>query len=154
MDGEAIMKIHKVITLWIIAILCCLSRTSVAFGQTAARNAMAHIPYDFWIGGTHLPAGDYSISTGVASVMVFWNEKANVGEQAFLIPTGHSVASGDYKLIFAVHDSRHYLRAIWDSGGTAVLTTEFHVAPATGDTETEIKLLEQNNDKEIIRARQ
>jgi hypothetical protein len=115
---------------------------------------MAHIPYDFWIGGTRLPAGDYSISPGAASVVVFWNARGEIGGQAFLIPTGASVASADCKLIFVLHDGEHYLRAIWLSDGKAVLTSEFHLPSAAGDTETEVRLFEQKHDDEVVRARQ
>lgn len=138
------MKVHKIVILWIVTIFFCLPLSHIAFGQTEASTtsttATAHIPYDFWIGETLLPAGDYSISPGAASVVVFWNEKDDVGEQAFLIPTGGLVASGDYKLIFVVHDGNHHLRAVWNSDGKAVLTSEFHLPLEAGDKEIEVKL--------------
>ncbi len=75
--------------------------------------------------------------------MVFWNEKADIGKHAFFIPTGRAVASGDYKLIFVVHDGEHYLKAIWNSAGTEVITSQFQIPLATGDTVTEVKLLDR-----------
>lgn len=152
------MNIRRVITLWVIAILFGLSRPDIAFGQTPTprvpASLTAHIPFDFWIGGTRLPAGDYSISPGVPSVVVFWNEAGHVGEQVFLVSTGASVASGSCKLIFALHDGKHHLRAIWYSEGEAVLTSEFNLPLGAGDTETEVKLMKQNHDGERVRARQ
>jgi hypothetical protein len=153
-----VMKILKSVTLWIVLVLCCIQWADVAFGQTppacAPVNGIAQIPYEFWIAGTLLPAGNYSISPSVPSVVVFWNAKHDIGKQAFLMPTGGSVASGQGKLIFLVHDGKHYLRAIWLSDGKAVLTSEFHLPLAAGDTETEVKLLEQKRDDDVVRARQ
>jgi hypothetical protein len=89
----------------VIAILFGLSRPDIAFGQTPTprvpASLTAHVPFDFWIGGTPLPAGDYSISPGVPSVVVFWNEAGHVGEQVFLVSTGASVVSGSCKLILS-----------------------------------------------------
>ena len=146
------MNVSRIVTLWIIAILSSLPSANVAFGLTPV-NATAHIPYDFWIGGTRLPAGDYSVSAGAPSVVVFCNEKGDVGEQAFLVPTGSSVASGDCKLIFVVHDGKHYLRAIWLSDGKAILTSEFHLPLSADETETEIRLVEHKHDGEIVQTR-
>jgi hypothetical protein len=145
------MNARRFVTVLIISMLSSLTSANLAFGQTPM-SATAHIPYDFWIGGTRLPAGDYSVSSGPASIVVFWNEKANIGEQAFLIPTGHVVASGDCKLIFVLRGTEHCLRAVWVSQGTGVLSSEFDV-PFANDKEIEIKLLEQKHDAEIVQAR-
>ena len=93
---------------------------------------------------TLLPAGDYSISMDEASVVVFWNKKANVGQHAFLIP-GHLVPSKDYRLLFIVHDRRHYLRVIWYLDGAEVLSSQCHVSPAADDTEEQVALSVQTN---------
>jgi hypothetical protein len=88
--------------------------------------------------------------------VVFWNAKVVAGELVFLIPTGHPSTSGDCKLIFVLHDGEHYLRAILYSDGKAVLTSEFHLPLAAGDTETEVKLLEQKggHNNGLVRTRQ
>jgi hypothetical protein len=150
------MKMRTSVTLSMVIVLCCIPWADVAFGQTAPVRApvtgMAQIPYDFWIAGTLLPAGNYSISPSVPSVVVFWNTKHDIGKQAFLMPTGGSVASRQGKLIFLVHDGTHYLRAIWWSDSKAVLTSEFQRPLAPGDTETEVTLLEQKRDDDVARA--
>ena len=152
------MHIPKIAAPWIIVILSCALSANAASGQTALvrgpATAAAHIPYDFWIGGTRLPAGDYSVSPGAPSVVVFWNEKVAIGEQAFLIPTGNSVANGHFKLIFVLRDGKHYLREIWYSEGQAVLTSAFDFPRTARDRETEIKLLEQKHDNTIVQTRQ
>ncbi len=56
---------------WVVAILSSLICAAAAVGQTSATRedvtAVVHIPYDFWLAGTRLPAGDYSLSPGAAS---------------------------------------------------------------------------------------
>ena len=151
------MNTRNFITFFI-AIFVSLPFANIASSQAVrARTevtATAHIPFDFWVGGALLPAGDYSISPGAPSALMFWNQKEDVGEQAFLLSTGDSVASGDYKLIFVVHDGQHHLRAIWYVAGKALLTSQLYVPLLSGDTEADVKLLEHKHVTEVAGARQ
>jgi hypothetical protein len=86
--------------------------------------------------------------------VVFWNKKANVGQHAFLIPTGHSVSSKDYRLLFIVHDRKHYLRAIWYLDGAEVRHSQFHVSPAAHDTEAQVALSVQTNVTNVAQGQE
>jgi hypothetical protein len=120
------------------------------YGQSNAprptRSATAQIPYDFWVEGTLLPAGDYTLSRIEETVVVFRNSKADAQEEAFLLPTGDRVADTDHKLIFIVHEGRHYLRGVWDGDGRQVITSQLDVPLAPGDEETQVPLVEPKRD--------
>lgn len=121
----------------------------VAVGQTAPSSTTTitvQIPYDFWIVGTRLPAGEYTLSPVVDTVVLFHNAKTKAKEQASLMPTGEPGAPGDHKLVFVVHNGQHYLREIWDSNGRQIVTSQLRLFPGTGDTMTEVRLVEQKGD--------
>ena len=84
----------------------------------------------------------------------WWNKKASIGQHAFLIPTGHSVTSKDYSLLFIVHDREHYLRAIWCLDGIQVLSSQFYISPATDDTERYVPLSVQTNATKVAQGQE
>jgi hypothetical protein len=151
------MKIAKLIISAFIAIIISafvlmgmfvVAGTGVALAQTSAplstHPARVHIPYDFWIEGTHLPAGDYILSPLEDTIVLFRNAKIKTQEQATsLMPTGQSVAAYDHKLVFVVHNGQHNFREIWNSDGKEIATSQFDLPLPAGDTETEVRLLEQ-----------
>ena len=155
---EELMNIAKVGALSMVATLLWAPCVDAVFGQTASRptaiTATAHIPFDFWMEDTPLPAGDYSISVDVASIVVFWNKKASIGQHAFLIPTGRSVTSKDYSLLFIVHDRKHYLRAIWCLDGIQVLSSQSYISPAADETERRVPLSVQTNATKLAQGQQ
>ena len=109
----------------------------------------AQIPFDFWIGGSRLPAGQYRVECIIATVVVlFHNADKNVHQQAFLIPTSDEVAIDDYKLVFTVHAHQHYMQELWNSNGKAVLTSRFGMAMAPEDTRIEIPMDENQPGKQ------
>jgi hypothetical protein len=151
------MKMRRSVPVGVVAILCSVLCAEAAFGQTPLSGsiiATAQIPYEFTVDGTLLPAGEYSLTPIAPSVMLFWNAKAKVGEQAFLLSTGDSISSDDCKLVFVEHEGEHYLRSIWSSGAKQVLIFQFYVPLAAGDVRTEVKLSEPGNKDQALQARQ
>jgi hypothetical protein len=108
----------------------------------------AQIPYDFWIVGTRLPAGEYTLSPVVDTVVLFRNVKTNATEQASLVPTGEQVATDNHKLVFVLHNGQHYLREVWNANGRHVVTSQLNSPIADSDTQTEVRLLDQNRESQ------
>ena len=151
------MKMRKSVPVGVVAILCSVLCANATFGQTPPSGsiiATAQIPYQFRIGGTLLPAGEYTLSPVVPSVIMFWNAKAKIGEQAFLLSTGDSISRDDCKLVFVERRGEHYLRSIWSSGAREVLLSELYVPLAAGDVRTEVKLSEQGKEDQALQSRQ
>src|SRR5215475_6940205 len=153
------MKILKLVisvfvVIGIFLLVSLFVAAGVAVGQTKALPSTpritAQIPYDFWIVATRLPAGQYTLSPVVYTVVLFRNAKTKAKEQASLMPTGEPVATGDHKLVFVVHNGQHYLREIWNSDGKQVVTTQLALPLVAGDTETEVRLVEQKRDNQQV----
>jgi len=123
-----------------------ISETNAAYSAHATR---AQIPYDFWIVGTHLPAGEYILSRIVDTVVLFRNVKTKASEQASLVPTGERVATDDHKLIFVLHNGQHYLREVWNANGRHVVTSQLNSRLAESDTQTEVRLVDQKRETQM-----
>lgn len=107
----------------------------------------ARIPFDFWIGGSHLPAGDYTVESILDTLVLFRNARANAQEHAFLIPTGNRVESWEYKIVFVVRNREYHLREVWNAKGKAVLTSQIDELP--GDIRREIFMGEELPSKTV-----
>jgi len=136
----------------IILVLATLTAAQTTSPSSSTSTATAHIPYDFWIEGTFLPAGDYTLSRELETVLVLRNEEAAAEEQAFLMPTRTPVSADDHKLIFLVQNGRHYLREIWNSDGRQVVTSEFGMPLSSGETTTQVPLVEKSQAREPNKA--
>jgi hypothetical protein len=88
--------------------------------------AQATIPFQFWIGGNSLPAGDYQIEHVVSSTLVVFRSKnGDAVQEAYMIPLDDSLGKPDQaKLVFRVQNGKHYLYAFWGVYGKRVLTSE------------------------------
>jgi hypothetical protein len=144
------LVIATLVVLGIFLIAFLVAAAGVAVGQTngsgTTPTTTVQIPYDFWIVGTRLPAGEYTISPVVDTVVLFHNAKTKAKEQASLMPTGEPVPAGDHKLVFVEHNGQHYLREIWNADGRQIVTSQLRLFPATGDTVTEVRLVERKGD--------
>ena len=155
--AKLIISTLVVVGIFLIAFLVVAA--GVAVGQTngsaSTPTITVQIPYDFWIVGTRLPAGEYAISPVVDTVVLIRNLKTKAKEQASLMPTGDPVAPGDHKLVFVEHNGQHYLREIWSADGRQIVTSQLRLFPAAGDKETEVRLVEpKGNSADTSKAAQ
>jgi len=96
------MKVRNVVLAILLGIaviaLSLLVTAATAVGQTKTQEpappiATAQIPFDFWMGDTHLPAGEYALYPvlRLTTLVLLRNTKTNAQEQAFQVPTGELV---------------------------------------------------------------
>ena len=104
--------------------------------------ATALIPFDFWIGDSYLPAGEYRVYFifGLTSVILLRNATNGAQEKAFLVPIDGQVSRDDLKLIFATRNGENFLHEIWKADGRSIVTSEFAVGDKPGDTQSEVPL--------------
>ena len=88
--------------------------------------AEASIPFEFWIGGSRLPAGVYRIEH-LESTSYFFLRSADrkTAQAVYTLPVDDSPATdGDSKLVFRIANGRHYLYGGWGPFGRRVVTAE------------------------------
>lgn len=77
--------------------------------------AEASIPFDFWVGGSRLPAGIYRIEElNSTSYFVLRSTDGKTVQQVYALPIDDSPAKkDDAKLVFRVTDGKHHLYGGW-----------------------------------------
>ena len=119
--------------------LLLLVGQGIAQKQTMAQ---ATIPFEFWIAGNRLPAGDYRIEhIDSRAYILFRSIDGKIVQNAYTLPLGDDPAKeSDAKLVFRIQDGRRYLYEGWGPYGNSVVTVE-SVRPApTGDNRVEVPI--------------
>jgi hypothetical protein len=105
--------------------------------------AQAAIPFQFWIGSTQLPAGDYQIEHEVTPNLVFFRLKGGkTANEAYMLPIDEDpVKESDYKLVFKTQNGEHYLYEVWGRYGKRVLTAVYGLPNPTRENRIEIPIV-------------
>jgi len=130
----------------LIAIFLSSLALLIVAGQGTAQKqttAQATIPFEFWIEGNHLPAGNYRIEhIESASYILFRSTDGKVVQDAYTLPLDENpVKESDAKLVFRIQNGRRYLYEGWGQYGKRVVTAE-SVRPApSGDERVEVPII-------------
>jgi hypothetical protein len=106
------------------------------------KTAHANIPFEFWIGGNRLPAGDYVIEhLESTSYLYFRNTDGKSAQDVYTLPVDDVPAKdGESQLVFALRDANHYLYGGWGPFGRRVVVSE-SVRPApSGENRIEVPI--------------
>ena len=101
----------------LIAVVVLLAAVS-AFAQSAGRAiAKANVPFAFTVEDVTLPAGTYTLSMMPPyNLLKVQSEEGGRVATAFAIPTPHTNASEQNKLIFQHVGSHYFLTQVWEQG--------------------------------------
>jgi len=121
----------------------------VLFGRADAANktktAHAVIPFDFWIGDTKLPAGNYEMKHSTSpTLLVFTSSGDKEATEAFVLPINNDpVQESQAKLVFLVQHGQHYLYEAWGVYGKRIVTAQYGMPTPTGDMRVEVPMVYQ-----------
>jgi hypothetical protein len=119
------MAIKHACFIAVLSSLVFLSLTTDARAQNP-RTAHAAIPFEFWVEGICLPAGDYIIQpVESTSYLLFRSTDGKSAAAVFALPVDEDSARGaDSILIFRLEKGRHYLYGGWGPFGRRVVAVE------------------------------
>ena len=80
----------------------------------AQNTETAEIPFDFHVGQSNLPAGTYSITKNMNSILRLSNEATRAS--ILLGPQGREAATEDSRLTFRCYSGDCFLSAVWMPG--------------------------------------
>ncbi len=122
--------------------LILLTYTGWAFGQTQPK-AQATIPFEFWIGGSRLPAGQYIIErVESTSYLLFRSSDGKTIKDVYTLPLDDQPAKQDEAtLVFRIQDGKHYLYGGWGAFGSRVVSLESTRPAPSGDDRAEVKII-------------
>jgi hypothetical protein len=121
------------------AAFCALLLLSAVSAQQQ-KLAHATIPFEFWIGGQRLPAGDYIVEhVQSTSYFVVRSTDGKYIGQAYSIPADYIPAKdNEYKLVFRVEEDKHYLYGGWGPFGKRVVTVESTRPLPSGESRADV----------------
>ena len=135
----------KIESISILRILCCCVLALVAPQLSAQTHgtAEATIPFDFWIEGTHLPAGRYRIEhIDSSTYFVMRSSDGKSIHDVYTLPLDESpITEQDAKLVFRVEKGRYYLYGGSGPFGRRVVTAESVRSALSGDSRAEVALV-------------
>src|SRR5271166_1627656 len=113
----------------LMAILLSSLALLISAGQGMAQKqkiAQATIPFEFWIAGSRLPAGDYRIEhVESTSYLLFRSTDGKIVQDVYTLPLDENpVQESEFKLVFRIEDGRHYLYEGWGPYGRRLVTVE------------------------------
>ena len=132
----------KRLTPIILSLLAFLIPTGLGMAQKQ-RAAQATIPFEFWIAGNRLPAGDYKIE-GVESTtyILFRSTDGKAVQEAYTLPLDETPAKpSEAKLVFRIQDGKRYLYEGWGPYGRRVVTVESTRPAPTGNDRAEVPII-------------
>ena|SRR5579863_7854120 len=110
--------------------------------QQGQKVAEAKIPFEFWVGGNHLPAGTYLLEhLESTSYFLFRSTDGKTVLGVYVVPVDESPAKkGDSKLVFRIGDSKHYLYGGWGQFGRRIVSVESSNPMPSGDHRAEVPI--------------
>jgi hypothetical protein len=132
-------KTLMVILLTSLAVLI-LAGQGIAQKKTTAQ---ATIPFEFWIAGNRLPAGDYQIEhIESTAYILFRSTDGKIAQDVYTLPLDENpVKQSDQKLVFWIQDGKRYLYEGWGPYGKRVVTVESGRPAPSGDDRAEVPII-------------
>ena len=105
--------------------------------------AHATIPFEFWIEGDRLPAGNYQIEQ-IESIayLLFLNSDGKTVDGAYTLAVdANPVKDSEARLVFRIQNGRRYLYGGWGPYGKHVVTAESTRPAPSGDNRVEVPVI-------------
>ncbi len=116
-----------------VAILCGL----VSAQEKRPTSGTADIPFDFYISGSKLPAGQYTLDRIVATYVLLHSSDGKVSQDLYLLQNAGPVPNTPNQLVFALRDGKYYFAEVWSWYGKSQLSS---FNPQAGDQTKDVPL--------------
>jgi hypothetical protein len=91
--------------------------------QSQPTRGTIDVPFDFYISGGKLPAGQYTLDRVVSTYVMLRDKDGKVQQDLYLIQTDAPVKNSPLKVIFALRDGKYYFAEVWSWYGKSRLST-------------------------------
>ena len=101
------------------------------------RGGTADIPFDFYISGIKLPAGQYTLEIIAPTYVLLRSKDGKVQQDLYFMQDASPGKNPPSKIVFAVRGGKYYFAEVWSWFGKAQLTS---FNPQPGDTTKDVPL--------------
>jgi len=105
--------------------------------QSQPTRATIDVPFDFYISGEKLPAGQYTLDRIIPTYVMLRSKDGKVQQELYLIQTDVPVKNPPLKVIFALRDGKYYFAEVWSWYGKSQLGS---FTPSTSDQTKDVPL--------------
>ncbi len=130
---------------WLFALSCCLVilLSSLAFAQDHPRSGTITVPFDFYISGNKMPAGQYTLSIVVPTYATIRSQDGKLQQDLYFFQIASPGKKPESKIIFNLRDGKYYLSQASTWLGKSQLTS---FTPKSTDQTKEIPLIPIEKD--------
>ncbi len=102
-----------------LAILCGLASAQ----EKHPTSGTADIPFDFYISGSKLPAGQYALDIIAPTYVLLHSSDGKVRQDLYFLQTASPAPNTPAQIVFALRDGKYYFAEVWSWFGKAQLTS-------------------------------
>jgi len=102
------------------------------------------VPFDFYISGNKLPAGQYSLDLIAPTYVMLRSKDGKVAQDLYFLQTAVAGKDPTSKVIFALRDGKYYFSQVWSWFGKAQLSS---FTPQSGDQTKDVPLAPAPQEK-------
>jgi len=130
---------------WLYAVGCCvvILLSSLAFAQHHPRRATANIPFDFYISGNKMPAGEYTLEVVVPTYGIIRSKDGKLQQDLYFFQIASPGRKPESKIIFNLRDGKYYFSQVSSWLGKSQLTS---FTPKPSDRTKDVPLIPVEKD--------
>ncbi len=125
-----------------------LTLCSAGFAQEQARRGAADIPFEFYIAGNKLPAGQYTLDLIAPTYVMLRSHDGKFQQALYFVQTAVADNKPVSQIVFVVREGKHYFSEVWGWFGKAQLTS---FTPQVNEETKEVPLKPAEAEKEAAR---
>jgi hypothetical protein len=103
--------------------LIALLMGCAAFAQERSGTGTADMPFDFYIAGNKLPAGQYTLNIIAPTYVLLRSKDGKTQQDLYFLQTASPEKNLPPKVVFALRDGKYYFAEVWSYLGKAQLTS-------------------------------
>jgi hypothetical protein len=137
------MKRNRWLTCMLFGVMLILLQPRLLSSQAHPTHGTIDVPFDFYISGTKLPAGQYMLDIVAPTYVLLRSKDGKVQQDLYFLQTAVPGKNPSSKVIFAMRDGKYYFSEIWSWRGKSQLST---FTPNANDQTKEVPLVPVEKD--------
>ena len=126
------------------AVMLIVTLCGMVSAQDHPTRGVINVPFDFYISGNKLPAGQYSLYLIAPTYVMLRSKDGKVAQDLYFLQTAVAGKDPVAKVIFALRDGKYYFSQVWSWMGKAQLSS---FNPQPGDQTRDVPLNPAAKDK-------
>ena len=119
------------------AVILIMVLPGLLAAQSQPTRGTIDVPFDFYISGEKLLAGQYTLDRIVASYVMLRSKDGKVERDLYFIQTRVTGKNPPLKVIFALRDGKYYFAEVWSWYGKSQLSS---FTPSASDEAKDVPL--------------